>query len=113
MENKKYKVVWSAGVNKRTAPTTSAPTAGLPIIPLNTVVDVVQDNIPDSTYPSDVNKLWCKFTDGTYGASIYGAGSVRMLDVTPAPPPVTLPDIKVTVDAGTAYPVTVVTVKPL
>jgi hypothetical protein len=87
---KQYKVVWTNGVTKRSAPNTSA--LGGSVLPLNAVADVLQDNIPDSIYPTDLTKLWVKFTDNTYGASIYGAGSVRMVDVTvidPTPPPVT------------------------
>lgn len=83
---KKYKVVWASGVSKRTGPTTSAGSTGT-VIPLNTIVDVIEDNIPDATYPNDVNKKWCKFTDNTFGASIYGVDSVRMVDVTPVEPP--------------------------
>lgn len=81
-----YKVIWSSGVSKRLQPTTNAASTGV-VLPLGAVVDVVQDKIPDATYPTDVNKLWVKFTDGTFGASIYGAGSVRM-ELVAAPPPV-------------------------
>jgi hypothetical protein len=109
-----YKVVWANGASKRVAPTTSSASIVNGVIPVNTIVDVIQDKIPDQTYPTDVNKLWVKFTDGTYAASIYGAGSVRMVDVTPTPPPVeSSPDLKVTIDAGEKYPLTTVTIKPL
>ena len=78
-----YKVVWSNGVSKRVGPTTMSASTGV-VLPVNTVVDVVQDNIPDTTYPNDANKIWVKFTDNTYGASKYD--SVRMTLVS-APPP--------------------------
>jgi hypothetical protein len=81
----KYKVVWANGVTKRTAPTTSATQVGERLL-VNTVWDVLQDNIPDQTYPNDIYKKWVKFTDNTYGASIYGQGSVRM-ELVPEPPP--------------------------
>lgn len=81
-----YKIIWSSGVSKRLQPTTSSNSTGV-VLPVGTIVDVLQDNIPDKTYPTDTTKLWCKFTDGTYGASIYGAGSVRMQLVAAPPPP--------------------------
>ena len=113
---KQYKVIWANGVSKRTAPTTSAAAVTGGVLAVNTVTDVVQDNIADQTYPTDNTKLWVKFADNTFGASIYGAGSVRMVDVTSpvvVPPVATaLPDLNLTVEAA-GYPVTKVTIKPL
>jgi hypothetical protein len=102
----KYKVVWINGVNKRVEPTTSSSTVGA-TLPVNTVWDVLQDNIPDKTYPTDPYKKWVKFTDNSYGASIYGQGSVRMELVPepppPPPPPVGYFDAVITDDAGKQY----------
>lgn len=78
-----YKVIWPNGVSKRLAPTTSSAPTGVTLA-VNTVADVVQDNIPDQTYPNDVNKRWVKFTDGSYGASKYD--TVRM-ELVSTPPP--------------------------
>jgi hypothetical protein len=84
---KQYKVIWANGASKRTAPTTSSVSLAGGLLPLNTVWDVVQDNIPDQTFPTDTTKRWVKFPDGSFAASIYGAGSVRMQDVTVVTPP--------------------------
>ena len=78
-----YKVIWPDGVAKRQAPTTSSVRVGT-ALPFGAVVDVVQDNIPDQTYPTDATKRWVKFTDGSYGASLYT--TVRM-ELVNAPPP--------------------------
>lgn len=93
---KKYEVVWRNGVSRRTAPTTSNSSTTLTPYAFGQVVDVLEDNIPDQTYPNDPSKKWVKFADGHYGASDYPDGSgpkVRMKDVTPAPPPADLPDL--------------------
>lgn len=87
---KQYKIVWSGGVARRTAPTTTGSSTGLPAYQYNQVVDVLEDGIPDQSYPTDVNKRWVKFADGYYGASNYpdgGGPKVRMIDVTSTPPP--------------------------
>jgi GH25 family lysozyme M1 (1,4-beta-N-acetylmuramidase) len=90
-----YKVVWGSGVTKRTGPTTSAPSvrdaAGAPIVlPQNLIFNVAQDGIADQTYPTDPNKRWVKFPDGSYGASNYpdsDSPEVRMVNVTPPTEP--------------------------
>lgn len=82
-----YKVVWPDGVRKRTAPTTSAGPVGN-VIPVNTIVDVVQDDIPDQTYPADVTKKWVKFSDGSYGASQYETVRMQLYSLPPPPLPV-------------------------
>ncbi len=73
-ETMKYRVVWSRGVARRTAPHIGTPTqstyTGL-IYDYPAEVDVIEDNIPDAIDPSDVTKIWVKFADGYYGASEY------------------------------------------
>lgn len=89
-ENKmKYKVIWDAGVNKRLRPTISSTAVG--VYSDNQIVEVIKDNIKDETYPNDPNKLWVEFPDHTFSASIYGAGSVRMVKIDETQPPQSLP----------------------
>ncbi|HEY6019628.1 MAG TPA: glycoside hydrolase family 25 protein [Candidatus Paceibacterota bacterium] len=89
--NMQYKVVWSAGVARRSAPTTTGSSTTLTPYAYNDVVEVIQDNIPDQTYPADPNKKWVKFADGMFGASDYpdslGVAQKRMVNVTVTPPP--------------------------
>ena len=88
----KYKVIWSAGVARRSAPSTSNSSTSATPYSLNQVVDVIQDNIPDAVSPTDVNKKWVKFADGLYGASNYPDGTgpqVRMTKVDETTPPTT------------------------
>lgn len=101
MANKTYKVVWGPGVNKRKGPSTSSDVTGV-TLPFDSRVEVIQDNISDTTFPADPTKVWVQFADGSYGASLYGAGSVRMVDVTPVvvPPVSTLPDVPFTFEIG-------------
>ena len=100
----KYRVVWSRGVARRTAPhtgTATQPTYTGLIYDYPAEVDVVEENIPDALAPSDENKLWVKFADGYYGASNYpdsmGIPRMRMekveepVDPDPEPTPVTEP----------------------
>ena len=99
----KYTVVWSNGVSRRTAPTTSNSATTLTPYAFGTITDVVQDNIPDQTDPTNNDKRWVKFADGYYGASNYpdGAGpKVRMEKVVETPPPAELPVIEVGYDAA-------------
>lgn len=84
----KYKVVWPGGVARRSAPSTSNSATSATPYPLDMVVDVVQDNIPDAVSPADINKKWVKFSDGFYGASNYPDGTgpkVRMVKVEDTP----------------------------
>lgn len=88
---KQYKVIWTAGVARRSAPTTSNSSTTLPKYDFGQIVDVVEDNIPDQTSPGDPYKRWVRFLDGRFGASNYPDGDsteVRMIDVTPDSPPV-------------------------
>ena len=108
-----YQVTWDTGVTKRLAPTTSSLPAPIPnVYPDNKIVDVMQDNIPDQTYPTDVNKIWVKFPDGTFGASKYG--SVRMVLVTPPPEPIANPKATVTFTdpAGKVFEAVDIELKP-
>jgi lysozyme len=93
----KYKVVWSKGVAKRTAPHTGTASestyTGL-VIQYPSEVEVVQDNIPDSLDPTNPDKKWVKFADGFFGASRFpdslGIPRVRMekiADPDPDPEP--------------------------
>lgn len=103
---KKYRVVWSNGVARRSAPTTSNSATSLPPYPFDAVVDVLQDGIPDQTDPTNVNKRWVKFADGYFGASDYpdGAGPrVRMVDVTPTEPPAGDDEIAIYVNGELKY----------
>lgn len=105
-ETMQYKVVWSAGVARRTAPTTTNSSTNLTPYPFDSVVDVVQDNIPDQSAPTDPNKKWVKFTDGMYGASNYPDGSgpqVRMVKLEDPNPPTSLPTIHISYRAD-GYP---------
>ncbi len=107
-----YLVVWSDGVNKRSAPTTSSTVRGT--YAFGVKVEVLRDNIPDQTFPTDPSKKWVEFTDHTFGASIYGAGSVRMEKVdepTPTPEPGLQP-LQVTV-SGEGYQTITVELRPL
>lgn len=83
-----YQVVWSQGANVRPAPNTNNST--LYVLAYNKIVDVIQDNIPDSTDPTNVNKRWVKLTDNNYAASNYPDGTgpqVRMKLISTPPPP--------------------------
>lgn len=92
--NMQYKVIWPNGVAKRRGPTTSSLSTGV-VLAVNTVVEVLADEIPDATYPNDLNKRWVKFTDDTYGASKYD--TVRM-ELVSAPPPAPAHVVEVVVD---------------
>lgn len=90
-----YKVVWSRGVARRTAPHIGTPTqntyTGL-VYDYPMEVEVVEENIPDAINPSDPEKVWVKFSDGHYGASKYpdsmGIPRDRMVKVVePEPEP--------------------------
>lgn len=99
--NMRYKVTWSEGVRRRTAPHTGTSTQGTYTeltYPNGAVVEVVRDNIPDAVSPGDENKKWVEFAekaaDGRtlYGASNYqdsmGVPRTRMVKVDePAPVP--------------------------
>lgn len=82
-DHMQYKVTWEAGSNIRSRPTTSSSILG--VYPNNQVVEVIRDNIPDETYPTDSSKKWVEFPNHTYGASNYG--SPRMVKVEEVPPP--------------------------
>ncbi len=69
-DNMKYRVIWSKGVSRRTAPTTSNSYTGLVYNYLDEI-EVLEDGILDTSDPTDVNKKWVKFVDGLYGASDY------------------------------------------
>jgi hypothetical protein len=83
-----YKVVWAKGAAERPQPNTSG--VALASHVTGDVVDAVQNNIPDNTDPTNVNKKWCKLANGHYMATDYpdsnGAPAVRMQLVTPPPP---------------------------
>jgi GH25 family lysozyme M1 (1,4-beta-N-acetylmuramidase) len=89
--NMHYDVIWSRGVARRTAPTTENSYTGL-IYSFGVRVEVIEDNIPDTTDPTNPNKKWVKFSDGRYGASEYpdsaGVARTRMVKVeAPTPGP--------------------------
>jgi GH25 family lysozyme M1 (1,4-beta-N-acetylmuramidase) len=73
-ETMKYKVIWSRGVARRSAPHIGTPTqntyTGL-IYEYPSEVEVIEENIPDALDPGNENKKWVKFVDGYYGASEY------------------------------------------
>lgn len=85
-----YKVVWSQGVTRHTIPSAFNYS---PLFYMNgTVVDVIEENIPDHDDPTNTNKVWVKFADGYYGAAQYptsaGVPAIRMekiADPTPVP----------------------------
>jgi len=79
-ENMKYKVVWSNGVSRRTAPTTSNSYTGL-VYSYGTELEVIEDNIPDKDDPTNINKRWVKFSDGYFGASDYPSGAAAVATV--------------------------------
>ena len=87
-ESMKYQVIWNRGVARRTAPhvgTADENTyTGLSYAQF-TEVDVIEDNIPDASDPTNPNKKWVKFADGYYGASEYptsaGVAAVRMVKI--------------------------------
>lgn len=86
---KNYKVVWTNGVSRRLLPTTSSSTLVLPYA-YGQIVEVVEDNIPDVTYPDNPDMRWVKFSDGLYGASDYPSGgspAKRMEEVVSEPAP--------------------------
>lgn len=97
IETMQYQVVWNRGVSRRTAPhtgTASDPTYTGLIYQYPTIVDVIEDNIPDELDPTNPDKKWIKFADGLFGASSYpdsiGVPRVRMakiVDPTPDPEP--------------------------
>ena len=102
--NMKYKVIWSYGVARRSAPHTGTASENTYTGNVYTQwqeVDVVEDNIPDALDPTNVNKKWVKFADGLFGASNYpdsiGVPRVRMekieepVDPDPEPTPATEP----------------------
>ena len=90
----KYKVTWSRGVARRTAPHTGTATqatyTGL-VYGYAAEVDVVEENIPDALDPTNENKSWIKFADGYYGAAKYpdslGIPRDRMVKVEEPEPP--------------------------
>ena len=93
--NVKYRVIWSRGVARRTAPHIGTATqntyTGL-VYSYPAEVDVIEDNIPDALEPDNENKKWVKFSDGYFGASNYpdsmGIARQRMEKVVePAPEP--------------------------
>lgn len=92
--NMKYRVIWPNGVARRTLPSTSNSYTGLTYDNL-AEVEVVEDNIPDATYPNDPNKKWVKAIDGLYSASNYpdslGVPKVRMEKIEVAPPAIRKP----------------------
>jgi hypothetical protein len=87
--NMQYKAVWSKGVSVRRSPSTSQ--TSIRTIAYGTIVDVTQNNIPDSDDPTNENKRWVKLTDGNYAASDYpdgyGVPKARMELVGGTPPP--------------------------
>jgi hypothetical protein len=91
----KYRVTWSYGVARRTAPHTGTATENTYTGKLYTngmEVEVIEENIPDDVDPVNLNKTWVRFADGLYGASEYpnsaGIPSTRMVKVEePAPEP--------------------------
>lgn len=83
--NMKYKVTWDGGVARRTRPSTSDSATSLPAIPDNTVVEVLQDNIPDADDPTNPLKKWVKFVETLNGAPLYGASDYPRNDGTAAP----------------------------
>jgi len=119
----KYKVIWSGGAARRTAPHTGTATeityTGLSYSQW-AEVEVIEDNIPDKIDPNNANKRWVKFAtkmaDGRdlFGASNYpnsaGVPSVRMEKIVePTPVPTTptkvhqidiFSDGKVSIDGG-------------
>lgn len=98
----RYKVVWANGAAKRTLPSVNGANVGT--IAYNTITDVIQDNIPDATSPSDINKRWVRLPDGNYAASNYPDGTgpkVRMVKVEDAPPPpATKPKLEIVYNAA-------------
>jgi hypothetical protein len=97
-EDMEYKVVWSKGVSRRTAPhtgTAEEPTYTGLIYQYPEIVPVIEDNIPDALDPTNPDKKWVKFADGHFGASNYpdsiGVPRIRMEkvdEVDPTPEPV-------------------------
>ena len=81
----RYRVIWSKGVARRSAPHTGTADentwTGNVYYQLDEV-DVIEDNIPDELDPTNENKKWVKFADGLFGASNYpdsiGVPRVRM-----------------------------------
>jgi hypothetical protein len=97
-EAMKYKVVWANGAAKRSQPTTYGLNLGT--VPYPNTVDVLEDNIPDATYPTNTDMRWVRLTDGTFCASDYPAGTApakRMEKVVePTPTPTTEPTVSFT-----------------
>ena len=97
--NMKYKVMWSGGVARRTAPhtgTSSQNTYTGKVYLNQEEVEVIEDNIPDANDPANANKIWVKFADNLFGAAEYpnssGVPSVRMVQIEePIPDPVPVP----------------------
>lgn len=91
----KYKVIWSGGAAKRTAPHTSNTSVGTLLNQQE--VEVIQDNIPDANDPNNPNKVWVKLKetlpDGQpiFVASNYptsaGVPSLRMVKIVEPVPP--------------------------
>jgi hypothetical protein len=93
--NMKYKVVWSYGVARRSAPHTGTADENTytgQVYTNGLEVEVIEDNIPDANDPTNANKQWVKFADGLFGANKYpdsiGVPRVRMEKIVePAPEP--------------------------
>lgn len=82
-----YQVVWANGATVRPQPNTGG--VGIRVLAFNQVVDVIQDNIADTSDPANPNKRWVKLTDNNYAASNYPDGTgpqVRMKLVSTPPP---------------------------
>jgi GH25 family lysozyme M1 (1,4-beta-N-acetylmuramidase) len=118
--NVNYRVVWSKGAARRTAPHTGTATqvtyTGL-FYAYDAVVEVIEENIPDALDPGNENKKWVKFSDGYYGASKYpdslGISRDRMIKVEEPIPDPNVPvvvhkvdiysDGKIAVDNGSPF----------
>lgn len=94
-ETMKYRVVWSKGIARRTAPHTGRADEGTYtglVYAYGAELEVIEDNIPDENDPGNINKKWVKFSDGFFGASEYptsgGVPAVRMQKIAePVPVP--------------------------
>lgn len=85
-----YKVVWTNGASVRPQPNTGGSASR--VLSYGQIVAMSQDQIPDSSDPTDVNKRWAKLADGSgYVATDYpdsmNTPRQRMALVTVTPPP--------------------------
>lgn len=99
-----YQVVWMNGATVRPQPNTSG--IGIRVLAFNQIVDVLQDNILDSSDPTNVNKRWVRLADG-YAASNYPDGSgpqvrMKLISVPPPPTGVTVVGATVRLSDGTS-----------